>query len=104
MNNTLTSRGLASFDLYPYNPSAVAAYAFLVLFAIPVVIHLVYMLFLRAWFAIPLILGCIGEISLNPSRDKEFCPLTHPQAKHSATTDAHKPMTTFDQVDLTYCN
>ena len=61
-NITVVTRGLAPFDLYPYNPSATAAWTFLVLFAIVGVVHIVYMFILRAWFAMPLILGCVGEL------------------------------------------
>ncbi|THW10909.1 putative RTA1 domain protein [Aureobasidium pullulans] len=60
-NITVVTRGLAPFDLFPYNPSATAAWTFLVLFAIVGVVHIVYMFILRAWFAMPLILGCVGE-------------------------------------------
>ncbi|KAH7139287.1 putative RTA1 domain protein [Dendryphion nanum] len=55
------TRGLADFDLYPYNPSAPIAWTFLVLFAIAGVVHLLFMIPLRAWSFIPLILGCAGE-------------------------------------------
>ncbi|GME23622.1 putative RTA1 domain protein [Neofusicoccum parvum] len=58
---TLSTRGEADFDLYPYNPSAAAGYAFVVLFGIGGVVHLVFVWPLRAWFFIPLILGCVGE-------------------------------------------
>lgn len=58
---TLTERGLASFDLYPYNPSKGAGYAFVVIFGIAAAAHFVLMFPFRAWFFIPFILGCIGE-------------------------------------------
>ncbi|GME56371.1 putative RTA1 domain protein [Neofusicoccum parvum] len=58
---TLSTRGEADFDLYPYNPSAAAGYAFVVLFGIGGAVHLVFVWPLRAWFFIPLILGCVGE-------------------------------------------
>lgn len=57
----LTERKLAPFDLYPYNPSATPAWVFVVLFGIGAVVHFVLMFPLRAWFFIPLILGCIGK-------------------------------------------
>ena len=65
MNSTIFPRGHgeADFDLYPYTPSAAAAYAFLVLFAIGGGIHLVMMLFLRSWFFIPFVLGCAGNLT-----------------------------------------
>ncbi|KAK0653941.1 Protein RTM1 [Lasiodiplodia hormozganensis] len=59
-NHTLVARD-APFDLIPYNPSATAAWAFVVLFAIAGTVHFFYLCFLRAWFFIPLVLGCVGE-------------------------------------------
>ncbi|KAJ5691524.1 RTA1 domain protein [Penicillium malachiteum] len=53
--------GLASFDLYPYNPSKAAGLAFVVIFGIFAAIHFVYMFPLRAWSFIPFVVGCIGE-------------------------------------------
>jgi hypothetical protein len=57
----LTSRGIADFDLFPYTPSAPAAWAFVVLFAIAAVVHFGLMILTRSWFFIPYILGCIGK-------------------------------------------
>lgn len=59
-NHSLDSRGIADFDLYPYVPSAVAGWVFVVLFGIAAVIHFVAMCSLRSWFFIPFVLGCIG--------------------------------------------
>ncbi|KAH6625098.1 putative RTA1 domain protein [Boeremia exigua] len=57
----LVPRGEADFDLFPYNPSAGAGYAFLVMFGITAVIHVILMIMYRSWYFIPFILGCIGE-------------------------------------------
>ncbi|KAL1620981.1 hypothetical protein SLS54_005913 [Diplodia seriata] len=59
--STLVARGDAPFDLFVYNPSASAAWAFIVLFAIAGAFHFIYLIYLRAWFFIPLVLGCVGE-------------------------------------------
>jgi hypothetical protein len=59
----IASRGLADFDLYPYNPSGTAGWAFVVLFGIATLVHLTWIFPLRAWFFIPFILGCIGMAS-----------------------------------------
>ncbi|OKL58806.1 hypothetical protein UA08_05739 [Talaromyces atroroseus] len=47
---------------FEYRPSEPAGYAFMVLFALAVLAHLVYLFVLRAWFCIPMILGGIGEL------------------------------------------
>lgn len=52
--------GEADFDFYPYNPSAGAGYAFVVIFGIASAIHLVYIGIYRTWFFTPFLLGCIG--------------------------------------------
>ena len=68
-NPTIVPRGLADFDLYPYNPSKAAGYAFLVLFGVATIIHLSYIILLRSWFFIPFTLGCIGEWFLKWPKD-----------------------------------
>ncbi|KAF2018356.1 putative RTA1 domain protein [Aaosphaeria arxii CBS 175.79] len=55
------ARGIADFDLFPYTPSAPAAWTFVVLFGIAAVLHFGYMVTFQSWFFIPFILGCIGE-------------------------------------------
>lgn len=45
---------------YHYRPSKPAGFAFLALFAVATLAHLVYLFRLRAWFFIPLVLGGIG--------------------------------------------
>lgn len=45
---------------YHYRPNKPAGFAFLALFAIATLAHLVYLFRLRAWFFIPLVLGGIG--------------------------------------------
>lgn len=62
----LVPRKDAPFDLYPYTPSAVAGYAFLVLFAVGGFAHLCMIFSLRAWFFVPFILGCAGKPSRLP--------------------------------------
>lgn len=66
MHDTMTSiflvpRGEATFDLFPYNPSLGAGYAYLIMFGISAAVHLVLMVLYRSWYFIPFILGCIGE-------------------------------------------
>jgi hypothetical protein len=53
--------GQADFDLFPYNPSAGAGYAFLVMFGIMAAAHIVLMVMYRSWYFIPFVLGCIGK-------------------------------------------
>ncbi|KAF2852505.1 RTA1-domain-containing protein [Plenodomus tracheiphilus IPT5] len=60
-HSILPRRGEADFDLFPYVPSAPAAWAFVVLFAISAVVHFVLMIMFRSWYFIPFILGCAGE-------------------------------------------
>ncbi|RAR03599.1 putative RTA1 domain protein [Stemphylium lycopersici] len=57
----LDPRGEADFDLYPYTPSQSAGYAFVALFGIGAVVHLIMLVPLRSWFYIPFVLGCVGE-------------------------------------------
>ncbi|KAI0517646.1 RTA1-domain-containing protein [Xylaria bambusicola] len=47
---------------YQYRPSEIAGYAFLGLFAIATLAHIVYLFILRAWWFIPFILGGIAEV------------------------------------------
>jgi hypothetical protein len=60
-SSRLTERGLAPFDLYPYNPSNIAGWVFVIIFGVGAAAHSVLMFPLRSWFFIPFILGCIGE-------------------------------------------
>jgi hypothetical protein len=60
-SQTLVARADAPFDLYPYVPSASAGYAFTAVFGIAVILHCFLTVKLRAWFFIPLFLGCIGK-------------------------------------------
>ncbi|CAI6341378.1 unnamed protein product [Periconia digitata] len=57
----LVPRGDADFDLYPYKPSTVAGWIFLVLFAAGGLVHLCIMGIYRSWSFIPFLLGCAGE-------------------------------------------
>ncbi|KAH6875791.1 RTA1 like protein-domain-containing protein [Alternaria rosae] len=60
-SHNIIPRGEADFDLYPYTPSAGAGYAFLILFAIGGLTHLIMLIPLRSWFFVPFVLGCVGE-------------------------------------------
>ena len=57
----LAPRGEADFDLFPYNPSIGAGYAFMVMFGIMAIAHVVLMIMYRSWYFIPFVLGCIGK-------------------------------------------
>lgn len=63
-NSPNSTAGYAPFDLYPYNPSQPPAYAFLGLFGLAAVVHLVLMIPYRAWFPLPMVLGCASECIL----------------------------------------
>lgn len=60
-SQNIAPRGLADFDLYPYNPSASAGYSFVALFGTAALVHLIYIFPLRAWSFIPFVLGCTGK-------------------------------------------
>ncbi|KAI1743191.1 RTA1-domain-containing protein [Xylaria scruposa] len=47
---------------YEYRPNQTAGYAFLALFAIATLAHIVYLFTLRAWWFIPFILGGVAEV------------------------------------------
>ncbi|KAI0466138.1 RTA1-domain-containing protein [Xylaria cf. heliscus] len=47
---------------YEYRPNQEAAYAFVALFGLAVLGHIIYLFWLRAWFFIPFILGGIAEL------------------------------------------
>jgi hypothetical protein len=64
--------GEADFDFYPYNPSNVAGYIFVALFAVGSVVHLGYIIPYRTWYCIPFLLGCIGKSTTpNPNPNIE---------------------------------
>ncbi len=56
--------GYAEQDLYPYNPSGTTAYAFVAMFGIAGFLHVVLMFPYRAWFPIPMIIGCASKHGL----------------------------------------
>lgn len=85
--------GQADFDFYPYNPSNVAGYIFMALFAVGSVVHLGYIIPYRTWYCIPFLLGCIGEPT-NPNLSTRLQILTNSQPKQEATTAAPGPTTT----------
>ena len=60
-SRVLDPRGEADFDLFPYNPSAGAGYAYLVMFGVMAAVHIVLMIMYRSWYFIPFVLGCIGK-------------------------------------------
>lgn len=51
---------------YEYRPNKSAAYAFMALFALATLAHIVYFVWLRAWSFIPFILGGIGKSAYCP--------------------------------------
>jgi hypothetical protein len=61
----LVPRGQADFDLFPYNPSIGAGYAFMIMFGIIAAAHAVLMITYRSWCFIPFVLGCIGKQNAN---------------------------------------
>jgi hypothetical protein len=61
MSNS-TVPGTADHNLYGYDPSKGAGYAYTVFFALVALAHFLLMFPLRAAFFIPLILGCAGEV------------------------------------------
>ncbi|KAL1639588.1 hypothetical protein SLS58_007788 [Diplodia intermedia] len=54
----MTKEGYAPFNLYPYNPAKPPAFAFLGMFGVIAVAHLVMMIPYRSFFPLPLIIGC----------------------------------------------
>ncbi|KAF3000577.1 hypothetical protein E8E14_006442 [Neopestalotiopsis sp. 37M] len=60
-NSTNTTSGYAPFDLYPYNPSQPPAYAFLGLFGVAAIVHLILMIPYRVFFPFPMVIGCAME-------------------------------------------
>ncbi|KXJ87130.1 RTA1 like protein-domain-containing protein [Microdochium bolleyi] len=57
-NETDTPKGMAPFDLYPYNPAQAPAFTYMVLFGIIAIVNIVVLIPYRSWFPIPLIIGC----------------------------------------------
>lgn len=53
--------GYADHALLPYNPSDIAAYIFVGLFALGGIVHIVFMFPYRALFPIPIVIGCVSE-------------------------------------------
>jgi hypothetical protein len=94
----LNRRGEANFDLFPYVPSAGAAWAFVVLFGISAVAHLVLFIMFRTWFFIPFFLGCVGKQNIQIFHAGTGWLLTDHQAKQLATTDALGRIKTFATV------
>lgn len=61
MANNTNHTGYAPFDLYSYNPAQPPAYAFLGMFGIVGIFHIIAMIPYRALFPIPLIIGCASK-------------------------------------------
>ncbi|GAB1726541.1 hypothetical protein NU195Hw_g2466t1 [Hortaea werneckii] len=57
----LQRRGNAPFDFYPYSPSKIGGWAFLILFGIASVTHIIQVFWHRSWFFIVFFLGCVAE-------------------------------------------
>ncbi|KAI7161782.1 hypothetical protein KC349_g2498 [Hortaea werneckii] len=57
----LERRGEAPFDFYPYNPSKIGGWVFLILFGIASVTHIIQVFWHRSWFFIVFFLGCVAE-------------------------------------------
>lgn len=60
---------------YEYLPSESAGYAFMALFAIATLAHLIYFIPLRAWSFIPFILGGVGKFVYFPTKNKTETPI-----------------------------
>lgn len=69
LNSTLYNTGDGPFGpvvngtqivFYQYRPSKTAGFAFMALFALATLGHLIYFFWLRTWFFIPFLLGGIG--------------------------------------------
>ncbi|PSN69619.1 hypothetical protein BS50DRAFT_547266 [Corynespora cassiicola Philippines] len=54
-------KGYADHPLLPYNPSDIAAYIFVGLFALGGIVHIIFMFPYRALFPIPIVIGCVME-------------------------------------------
>ncbi|KAI0892754.1 RTA1-domain-containing protein [Annulohypoxylon nitens] len=71
LNSTLYNTGDGPFGpvvngtqivFYQYRPSKTAGFAFMALFALATLGHLIYFFWLRAWFFVPFLLGGIAEL------------------------------------------
>jgi hypothetical protein len=62
-------------EFYPYTPSATAGYAFMGIFAVSTLAHIVLMFPFRAAYFIPLVLGGIC-MKIDPSAKEETSGLT----------------------------
>lgn len=86
-------------EFYPYNPSLTAGYAFMAIFGLATLAHIVLMFPYKAAYFIPFVLGgiCTSQtLPFLPSlyhNTKESNSNNEYQAKHSATTAAHAPTT-----------
>jgi hypothetical protein len=91
--------GYADRPLYPYNPSETAALAFMAMFAIAGLLHLVLMFPYRAWFPIPLIIGSASKFTSSTHTKFPVTNLTA-QWKQALTTSVPNPTTTFTRSYL----
>jgi hypothetical protein len=85
----LTPRGVADFDLFPYNPSIGAGYAFMIIFGIMAIIHIVLVIMYRSWYFIPFVLGCIGKQKQRLSFHSVFDALSGEAAGYYGRAWAH---------------
>ena len=81
----LQRRGNAPFDFYPYSPSKIGGWAFLILFGIASVTHIIQVFWHRSWFFIVFFLGCVGELLGNIKSQKK--------TKRAPTASSWKPST-----------
>lgn len=104
------AEGHADFDFYPYNPTNVGGWIFVILFAIAAVIHLGYIIPYRSWFFILFFLGCAGTLPIpfDPFHAAIFLAVNIPtdlsKPKQEATMAAPQPTTTAAPEHPTSCN
>jgi hypothetical protein len=101
--------GQADFDFYIYNPSNVAGYIFVILFAIGTVTHLGYICRYKSWFFIPFTLGCAGKsfyskIPTHPPLHHHHDSNAPSQPKQAAITAAPGRTTTSASAARTSSN
>lgn len=86
-NDNETKEGYAPFDLYPYNPTQPPAFAFLGLFGVVCILHLVAMILYRSFFPLPLIIGCGSEY---------ICPSSSTINPRLRFSPPHPPVSTVE--------
>ena len=78
-------------EFYPYTPSATAGYAFMGIFGLSTLTHIVLMFPFRAAYFIPLVLGgiCMMILPIHKRGKDIRANDERNQARHSATTAEH---------------